>query len=126
MRLEGTSGHHLVQPPFAEQGQVEYFGLESESRAHEKPCGLSDEGKCTWLFRSLVALTPIQRQGRRAKCDGFVGKRMWLPLLTNFQVFTLSIFVVPLIKHLSVCPPLRLETDTKSQKYFAGLNDMDI
>lgn len=59
-RLEGTSGDHLVQPPFAEQGQVEHFGLESESCAREKPCGLSDEGKCTWLFRSLVALTQFK------------------------------------------------------------------
>lgn len=47
---------------------------------------------------------------------------MWLASVTTLQVFKHA-FSTSDQTPLHVCPPLRLETDTKSQKYSAGLSD---
>lgn len=121
MRLEETSGDHLVPPPHAKQGQVEHLWLENNA-------GYTREPMWVWVMEKIALgisefqLLLLNRKARRRKvCWAF--KKAKVAGFTGHFLSVYSEYTISGSDHTPLCMcPLSLKTDIQS-KFFAELHD---
>lgn len=86
-------------------------------------CGFERWKKMRLALQKINCLKSTKRRGRGRKCDRLLGKRVAGFNDCSSSVYSKHAFSASDQTPLRVCLPLRLETDTKHQKYFAGLNN---